>query len=307
MEIKQVLMGDRLLEGRHHDVVGIRELTEDDSIHLEFAIGLLSQFSRSYGLYEICYKNYMEILGIFDEISKLQGLGQDTARNYGIEMNRGLLNFLCSFRAYIDHTERSLKNWDSVEKDYLTLFHDRTSYHYDNDFYYRFLWKLRNYIQHRGLPFAGIEKELVAGDSGEVTPRTLVYFNRDFLLQDYNDWGVVKEDLIGKQEKIDVMTCVNGLMSCIDDLGLVVAEMNLDRLDDGAEFLGGLANEVIGQYPDAIPIIGNIRLRNDRTLEIISLDSLPLDTLNAIEELKKRLGRTDTSFSDEIANQGETN
>lgn len=174
------------------------------------------------------------------------------------------------------------------------MFHERTSIHFDSNFWYRFFWKLRHYIQHRGLPVAGIEKRLVEVDGGRLGMQTLVYFNRDELLSDYDDWGTVREDLLRQPDKIDVMTGAQELISSIDDLSQLVAEIIIDRLGEGFLFLHGLMNEVIEDDPDARPFTGHVRVKHDGSIEYTSFESLPLRTMNDIGELRQR-----TSFTNE--------
>jgi len=58
--VKYVLMADRLVAERHHDLLEIRELSEDEVEALSTALALVGSFNGSYSLYEICDQNYKE-------------------------------------------------------------------------------------------------------------------------------------------------------------------------------------------------------------------------------------------------------
>jgi hypothetical protein len=299
MKTMRILLADELDEDGNHHLRRVRDLTDSDFERLAKTLRILAEFSQNYGFYEICRANYDAIVLVHNHVTEAKGLGQDSARYLTTEMNRGFLNLLCSFRAFIDHSERKLKNWDKAEKVWFEIFHDRTSFHYDTNFWYRFFWKLRHYVQHRGLPVAGIEKRLVAVESGGTTVETNVYFSRDDLLRDYGDWGIVKEDLLRQPEKIDVMVGALELISSIDDLSQLVAKIILERIGDEYSFLEGLVIEVSEAYPDPVAVTGQVQIDEVGTVRFTSLESLPLNTMNDISELKRHLLLPGEGFTDE--------
>jgi len=100
--IEYVLMADRLIAEKHHDLSGIRELTEDEVETLSTALALVGSFNGSYSLYEICDQNYKEMVELYERIAQTVGINQGFAHDVVITLNRRLLNYLSSFRTFID-------------------------------------------------------------------------------------------------------------------------------------------------------------------------------------------------------------
>lgn len=126
-----------------------------------------------------------------------------------VDINRLILNFLSSVRTYLDHTETRLKReYGSSSEEYL-LFQTETAKAYDEYFEYRFLYKLRNFSQHCGLPAGSAainafqDENLIHRDSMNV------FFKRDTLLSKFDKWGkVVEIDLKGMPDQFDVLPLV---------------------------------------------------------------------------------------------------
>lgn len=133
-----------------------------------------------------------------------------------VEMNRLILNLLSSMRTYLDHIETRLKReFGSKSEEYL-LFKTETASAFDTFFEYRFLYKLRNYAQHCGLP-AG-SAEITAYQNSELIHRDKmnVFFSRDKLLSQYDDWGsLVKEELKLMPESFDVLPFVQKIFELL--------------------------------------------------------------------------------------------
>jgi hypothetical protein len=94
---------------------------------------------------------------------------------------------------------------------YHTLFRKRASYHYDTWFSYRFLWQMRNYIQHCGLPLGGIERRLVSDADGKPKTECFVYFDKEKLLSTYGSWGKIQSEIENLPDKIDIMINIEQL------------------------------------------------------------------------------------------------
>ena len=66
------------------------------------------------------------------------------------------MNFLSSFKSFLDHWNQKLAHiHEERDLDFVTEYKRITSSHYDRFFSYRFLSRLRNYVQHYALPIQG--------------------------------------------------------------------------------------------------------------------------------------------------------
>ena len=68
------------------------------------------------------------------------------------EVNKYIKNFLYSIRTFLDHTETNLKRRYGKNSERFNDFKKACSEAYDNNFSYKFIYKLRNYVQHCGMP-----------------------------------------------------------------------------------------------------------------------------------------------------------
>lgn len=76
---------------------------------------------------------------------------------------------------------------------------------YDNSFAYRFFYKLRNYAQHVGLPIDRVQfTSQYNNKNGKVNGTLLIEFNRERLLNSFDSWSIVKQDLLSMSEYFSV-------------------------------------------------------------------------------------------------------
>jgi hypothetical protein len=102
-----------------------------------------------------------------------------------------LTSLLTTARTFVDQTDRNLKHRYGKTSVRVKAFKRATSEAYDNNFSYRFFYKLRNYVQHCGLPLGRmsirIKKE---SEPSGLTSQTIKFeFDRDLLLERFDKWG----------------------------------------------------------------------------------------------------------------------
>lgn len=76
-----------------------------------------------------------------------------------LKANQVILNFLSSFKFFLDNGESYLKRKYGKNSDEASSFIKLTRQEFDNCFAYRFLIKLRNYSIHLGFPLQGLMLE----------------------------------------------------------------------------------------------------------------------------------------------------
>ncbi|MEU1861824.1 hypothetical protein [Streptomyces gardneri] len=123
-------------------------------------------------------------------------------------------SFLSSFRAFDDRTCKWLSG--RYEPSVLSGFRSSLSHEYDTEFAYRFMYKLRNYSQHCGLPpLSGRSRGWLDRD-GKKRREISVTFDAAELLRRFDKWGQpVKSELqeIGGEFSVAEMT-VRLMSSC---------------------------------------------------------------------------------------------
>jgi hypothetical protein len=113
-----------------------------------------------------------------------------------LEGNRCVTNYLSACRAFLDHLDKHLKDRYGDQSSVVGNFAKAKSREYDAHFSYRFVYKLRNYVQHCGLPIGRIRLVATANEpaSTEASFNLFVEFARDQLLE-YKEWGKVREEI----------------------------------------------------------------------------------------------------------------
>jgi hypothetical protein len=109
-------------------------------------------------LWDSTVQNYIELETEFltaathSMVKEIQSY--DEFHDVRLAFTRRLGNLLQTCRAYLDQTDRLLKSMG--RDDLASAFQEFRRNEYDGNFSYRFMEKLRNYGQHRGLPMHGV-------------------------------------------------------------------------------------------------------------------------------------------------------
>lgn len=157
----------------------------------------IQSFIRDVQLYKVAiwnYEEYREIVASY--ISAYIHKNERHFDRHFLDINRCLLNFLASFRTYLDHTETGIKRRHGKSSTNIRRFKQYCSKAYDNSFSYRFIYRLRNYGQHCGLPLNhmefgatvennNFEQPIYSVEIGCVTKKLLENF----------DWGPLSPEL----------------------------------------------------------------------------------------------------------------
>lgn len=136
--------------------------------------------------YELLLSNYIELEKECLLISAQNMVYEDNEymNFFDIKLlfNQRIVNLLTTSRLYIDQLSQHIKACN-LNIDIKSFF----SYEYDNNFEYRFMEALRNYVQHRGLAvhFTSIGSNWTSlDDDGEMQFKTRVYTKKDEVEKD---------------------------------------------------------------------------------------------------------------------------
>ena len=275
----------------HQVEVGfVRGISPQEMRQIKNARARLSNFSNCCDLYEICEMNYHSIIVFHSQLgtsfwSNHNRMGEFLEET-SLELNRLLLNYLSSFKTFLAHLETRYKRLLKKQPSNIKNFKQITSHCYDGNFYYRFFYKLRNYVQHCALPVEHIQIK-----EGQNSVEISIDFNRDSLINNYNEWGPVKEGLLRQPERFSVIDSLEILRKQLIIINDVVMSMEINIVLDSYNNINGLINEVATQHPKGQPFIG--RLERSSTGKPVSLiaDNFPFPGLDKFrmkcEEMQK--------------------
>ena len=132
-------------------------------------------------------------------------------------IDKWLLNILSSFKALLDHLEtRITRNYGKDSKEYDQL-KSAYSYEFDNVFSYAFSYKLRNYIQHCGMPKItfNINTTIDHEITNQIEFLLELDLHRDDLLSSYDSWTIVKKRLAEQEDEICLLNVLDELMQSL--------------------------------------------------------------------------------------------
>ncbi len=90
------------------------------------------------------------------ERSFIETINYDYKEEAYIEFNRCLINFISSFKSFVEHCENRIKNIFGSTSEEVLEFKSYLSNLFDNNFSYRFFIKLRDYAIHVGYPIENV-------------------------------------------------------------------------------------------------------------------------------------------------------
>lgn len=237
--------------------ISIRQISSAEMGEIQDALGRIHDFENSCNLYEICDSNYESIMSFHRHLAtnyppnrnRADEFMKDTAQ----EMNRLLLNYLSSFKTFLDHLQTRYSQSPLKEHDYLVAFNSKCSACFDRNFYYGFFSKLRNYVQHCGLPVQYVDiKE--NPDRLDIT----IGFDRDSLLDGFNKWGRVKKALMQQPQRFEIIPSLVELRDQIQIINVAVTSIEVSIAFDSYHRLCDLIDEVAARYPEGYPFIARL-------------------------------------------------
>ena len=174
----------------------LRTMTKEEHARYEASVDGLAKYRVARQVIQIAPLNAEEFETSVSDIEKSYSSESMVTRGWVsklvILLNQRTVNFLSSMRTYLDHAETRLKrkygHTSSEAKDFAVA----AAKEFDNSFAYRFMYKLRNYTQHCGMPLG-----FISGISTLPTPlpdeppvhKIDFTFSREELLQNFPDGG----------------------------------------------------------------------------------------------------------------------
>jgi len=189
-----------------------------------------------------------------------------------------LLNFLSAFRLFLDHSETRLKRQYGHDSDIVATFKKACTQSYDSVFAYRFLYKLRNYVQHCGLRVGDLidERRIRAATELEVDQPSRCTFNTLDLVREGEDhFGptLVKELRAGPTE-LDVQPLLAAATDEVKRIEQTVSHAEIPALTASAQTLRDLVRAATTN--GGFPVAAAIYSEKDRNVLDMCLPPAPL-------------------------------
>lgn len=221
------------------------ELVIDESKfeQLKQAKECLSEILSFEEKYELLLSNYMELEKECLLISAQKMVYEDNEymNFFDIKLlfNQRVVNLLTTSRLYIDQLSQHIKACN-LNIDIKSFF----SYEYDNNFEYRFMEALRNYVQHRGLAvhFTSIGSNWTSlDDDGEMQFKTRVYTKKDEVEKDSAFKKSVAKEM---PDKVDIIYASRSYIESISKVHCNIRKI----LSDVAISSRQIVEEIIHEY-----------------------------------------------------------
>ena len=196
-----------------------------------------------------------------------------------------VVNWLTSFRLFLDHSERSLKRRFDDDSPQVRRFKQKTADAYDTDVGYRFTGRFRNYVQHCGRPLSGLVIGRTVGSDPSIKQSISFLLNRDLLLaQDDFEWGAkVKEDLKNMSETFELQPLAESAMDRLREIDSLLLDI---VIEGGARTIGDV-REAASLLPADVEGIPNLfRFIADEHHRITSITPTPF-ALGMVEEYEQ--------------------
>jgi len=229
----------------------IRPLAEGEYETIEYAAKTLVNAVREHGLYDAVLANADAFgkagLEHLTQHANEQPLDWEWIQDVTFDMNRHVLNFLTSFRAFLDHSETGLKRKYGEYSRQFVRFDTARKAEYDGNMSYRFVSKLRNYTQHCGMPIGqiSVSSNVVGPHSKEITHSLVTLCKRDELLANYDGWGVPTRSMLEAQTPLfDIAPHLSEVVAAVRRIALIVYADDVPALVRSALYLQQLVSEV---------------------------------------------------------------
>lgn len=290
----EIRLGYITHNGQNPTINFLDEISQEQFDKINEAIKVLSKYSFNKNLFTILSINVNEFFDTLPVMlqSCIHSVGELQLKNIHLNINRLYINLLSSFRAYLDHTETYLKKKYGHSSAEYNSFKQITSSLYDNEFAYRFAYKLRNYSQHCGFP---IESISFKSSEDELTKQKTHFlkidFLRDELVRNYDGWGIVKNDILNEPSEMDAEFLTYKLYTCIYSLSKKIEFIDKPSIKNAISIIQKFIDLVkVGTEDARVCIFNNIKVDKDghvasfSTLDLTEALVAHFNDIDVIEE-----------------------
>lgn len=216
MLIKQVFElienedGEKVFNGRNF-------LSNQDEIMLSKLTEIINKWNHIKVIHSMMIENFNDL---YSYIYNLEN-EPDNNSSVSYQANRYMMNYLAMARLFIDKIEENIKENFSTKSQEYSSFKQLTAQEYDKKFSYRFLWDLRNYTQHYGLPIHHFRGFLDKHDRKKVI---LSVSPAELIKGSYNWKPKMLAELKSRQQNINVLELIQEHIRSLE----IIYQFNLD-------------------------------------------------------------------------------
>src|SRR6266508_538689 len=217
----------------------LRDIGEEEFARCTEAKARLLSWLTDQRMFQVLRLNYQEFEAavMLYHQRLFEGKGDIDPQPAFFNLNRIVLNYLSMVRAFLDNTETRLKRRYGGESPRVIAFKEACASAYDAHFAYRFIYRLRNYCQHCGLP---VKTDFLAEPHPETgTPeyKLFVECERDRLLSDWKGWGPVRQDIERCEPTFPIGPLLKGMLECLEEINAALVEADRPELEASARTL----------------------------------------------------------------------
>jgi hypothetical protein len=183
-----------------------RDIEDAEWQTIDAAMKRLNLFQHEYEIYHLVVLAWGELQEVRDRIVQRVANGTAKLDLEKLLLNRVLLNFISTGKAFVDHTRFALIRRYGEDSDQFKAYDEQRCATWDDSAAYRLIDGLRNYIVHRRLPIERLTTTVTQESPTAAVQASLdVVFSRDALLDDKSWNSKIKADLRGGPEDIDAL------------------------------------------------------------------------------------------------------
>ena len=284
------------------EFIAIRKLQNVEYEKFGHARASLLRFSEDQQLFMVVHLNYEDYQNLlkryFVEYKDNPSMDYPRFESVVLDINRHILNYLSAIRAFLDHSETNLKRRYGKDSQRVRHFKEACSQAYDSSFSYRFLYGLRSYVQHCGLPLGRLtlDSKLVGPSPEDVRHTMAVQFNRHNLLANFS-WGSrLTEEIKQLPLRFDIGPHITEMMKCLERLNLILIGDDLPELIQSAEYIQKLVTETKGKLgvPCIFRIEGLVRTKKSKVGQLsLGIEWIPLHIVEMVMHIKRSVSIKD--------------
>jgi len=276
-----------IIENKHcnKNIKVIREINDSEYKDYKTAVNCINHFMYKQQLFTIVLWNYNDFQNLLDryleEYTKNQSMNSFRVEINLLDINRHILNYLSSFHTFINHNtiiiHKSYGKYSKKRNDFKKVL----SKTFDNHFSYRFLYQLRNYAQHCGMPVGIItfDSKIVDPQSTEIHHSLIVNFDRDELLNNYDKWRKLIPEIQELPPQFEIKPIIDELMNCIERINYFLIKEDLPELIQSVQFIKQLISST--KDMEGTPCILIDLNRYDKRLNL-KIENIPLDLIETV-------------------------
>ncbi|OQQ05431.1 hypothetical protein [Vibrio crassostreae] len=270
-----------------------QQISQKELERIDQAKHEIFEFNREYQLLDYVNENYHSFLRELQNKIHVHHHSGEVLTPFIYDeficfINRSVLNLLTSMRTMTDHLEARVKGTYGSESEEWKTLKQLFSHAFDNEFSYCFASKLRNFVQHVGMPPIHFSLD-DRFESTQVECHVKLEFSRDELLKSYDSWGaIVKPKLQAQTEFFCVFEFLESLVNSLFDIyARFKKTTSLPRVQEARSYILQLINKPQG-YASNEYAVGYFEHGEDGKLSI-KLSWLPATLFEKLDLVEQHL------------------